>query len=410
MSYIIKMKEVIGRSSQKKSRLRQLIKAYRSYLFEDYLPFLDRFIFDEQHGGFFWNTTYSGEILGTNKRTWYDARGAWVYSFLYQNFDRNPLYLRKAKQTLDLLLRVKSPAQQFWPWSYDHEGVDLKERPGDIYGNLFVAEAFAAYAEAADDVSYWIFAKQRVLEAFEWYQDPAYRYALEYRPDPLYGEASEVLGHYMIILHVCTGMLRYKADLELNNIVTECIDALLTKHVHPVHGLMVELQAKPGNDLPVSYEQFVYLGHAIEALWMVLDEAMRRHDFDLFQLAAQRFKQHVEVAWDDLHGGFFHCLNHVDDYHFLTDKVLWAQEEVLIGCLILWEEQDDSWAKTWFWKTYNYMEKYFVRHDLPYKPWKLGGGRKMDKLDVGYRIENYHHPRHLMFSLLSLDRILKNTI
>lgn len=100
----------------------------------------------------------------------------------------------------------------------------------------------------------------------------------------------------------------------------------------------------------------------------------------------------------------------MDDYHFLTDKVLWAQEEVLIGCLILWEEQDDSWAKTWFWKTYNYMEKYFVRHDLPYKPWKLGGGRKMDKLDVGYRIENYHHPRHLMFSLLSLDRILKNTI
>src|SRR5690606_36792659 len=101
--------------------------------------------------------------------------------------------------------------------------------------------------------------------------------------------------------------------------------------------------------------QFVYIGHAIESLWMIMDEALRKKDDELFKLAAERFKFHVEVAWDDVYGGVFHGLDHVDQNSWHTDKVLWAQQEVLVGLMILIEHSDDQWAYNWYDKMYKYV-------------------------------------------------------
>ena len=59
-------------------------------------------------------------------------------------------------------------------------------------------------------------------------------------------------------------------------------------------------------------------------------------------------------------------------------------------------------------KTYNYvMENYpLKKHGFPL--WNFSGDRKMTFVEEYERIENYHHPRHLMLNILSLERILKN--
>jgi len=88
---------------------------------------------------------------------------------------------------------------------------------------------------------------------------------------------------------------------------------------------------------------------------MVMAEAARRKDKALFELAANRFKRHVEAAWDPLYVGVFRSLNHVDKNIRLVDKVLWAQEEVLIGSLLASERTGWKWAKDWFIKMCNYV-------------------------------------------------------
>jgi hypothetical protein len=42
-----------------------------------------------------------------------------------------------------------------------------------------------------------------------------------------------------------------------------------------------------------------------------------------------------------------------------------------------------------------------------YSLWNLGGDRKVTFIKEGIRVENYHHPRHLMLNILSLERIIK---
>jgi len=156
------------------------------------------------------------------------------------------------------------------------------------------------------------------------------------------------------------------------------------------------------------FAQFCYAGHIIEVLWMVMDEALRRKDKGLYDLAVKRLKRHTEVAWDDVYGGLFRCLENIDLNIWQVDKVLWEQAELLIGTMNMIEHTADPWAFCWFEKTYNYvMENYpLKKHGFPL--WNFSGDRKMTFVEEYERIENYHHPRHLMLNILSLERILKN--
>ncbi|MGA2608223.1 MAG: hypothetical protein ABSH01_12295 [Terriglobia bacterium] len=58
--------------------------------------------------------------------------------------------------------------------------------------------------------------------------------------------------------------------------------------------------------------------------WMLLYEAARTKNKSIFEIGAQRFRRHVEVAWDGVYGGVFCSLNNVDQNLWSLDKVLWA--------------------------------------------------------------------------------------
>ena len=43
-----------------------------------------------------------------------------------------------------------------------------------------------------------------------------------------------------------------------------------------------------------------------------------------------------------------------------------------------------------------------------YSLWKIGGDRKINFNEYSNRKENYHHPRHLIYNILSIQRIISN--
>ena len=62
--------------------LEELHDEYQSDLFNDFLPFLDKYVIDHELGGFMCNTDRDGSRINTDKISWYNGRGVWVYSFL----------------------------------------------------------------------------------------------------------------------------------------------------------------------------------------------------------------------------------------------------------------------------------------------------------------------------------------
>jgi mannose/cellobiose epimerase-like protein (N-acyl-D-glucosamine 2-epimerase family) len=213
----------------------------------------------------------------------------------------------------------------------------------------------------------------------------------------------------MVLIRVVTQMLERAEDRQLEAVADRCVDAVVRHHYHPAFQLNNELLnhdfSRPDNE----YAQLVYTGHCIETLWMLLQEALRRKDAALFDLLADRFRRHVDVAWDRVYGGVLRNLMHVDQHTWTLDKVLWAQEEVLIGSLLVYEHTGAAWAREMFERTLAYVEATYPLAKRGSPVWMYAGNRRVsfeEFLTRPRRIENYHHPRHLMLNLLALERMI----
>ncbi len=375
---------------------------------------MEKHVIDHEVGGFMCNTDRDGTRLSERKTTWFEGRGIWVYSFLYRNFGRQEKYLEVARKSLQFILRVKpQEPDTLWPESFTRDGRPLTPQATAIYGDLFVAEGLAEYARASGESQYWDLAKQIALECWRIYNRTEYEpdiVASYAGPKPIRFPGAKIQGVAMVMIHTISQMLEVREahpDRDLERIIAECTDAVVNKHYNPDFSLNNELlnhdYSRPTNELA----QFVYTGHSIETLWMVLSEALRRKDPALFRTVAERFRRHVEVAWDDVYGGIFRSLNHVDRNEWALDKTLWAQEEALNGALILIEHENDEWARRTFAKVHTYMRGKFPLKPYGYPLWMSYTDRKVTVQPHADRVENYHHPRHLMLTLLALDRMIE---
>ncbi len=389
--------------------IEQVRDQYRRDLFDDFLPFMDRFVVDHELGGFLCNADRDGERITANKDSWYDGRGIWVYSFLHNALDGKPEYLGLARKTAEFVLSIRPRGDDpRWPRRYTREGIVLAE-DREIYGSLFIAEGLAELARAAGEPGYRHLAKEITLACARVYDRADYSINVQHYLGAGAAEfpGARVLGTWMVLLRIATQMLRAAPDAELEGLAERSVDAIMNFHHVAELDLSVEFLdhdlARPSGE----YARFVYSSHAIETFWMVMDEALRRGDEQLFLLAAERFRRHLEVSWDHEFGGVFPGVRDVERNDWLTDKFLWAQEEVLVGALLAYEHTGADWARDIFSRMYEYVQATFplARHGLPL--WITFADRKGAFTRHFHRIENYHHPRHLMLNLLSLDRLLE---
>ncbi len=385
--------------------LNKLHDFYHAEIFNRFIPNMDKFVIDHKLGGFMTSVDITnGKQVNSNKTAWFEGRGMWTYSFLYNNIEKNPEYLEIARKSKDFILKHLPKDDKFITSSYSNDGNPLSG-PGDIYSSLFVAEGLAEFAKATNDKQYFKIAKMLILSCLDRYDSPDYDYYVAY----LNSEAPKipgprVLGHWMVFLRAATQILENGPDAEMEKLADRCLDACLNHHLNPKYNLFNEVLnhdfSRPDN----SYKDFAYTGHGIEMCWMLHFEAVRRKDKKLFDRITEVFKSHINVAHDDVYGGYFRSLDHVDNNIWKVDKVLWLQEEVLIGSMFIAEHTGEEWAKKLFNETLEYVLKSFAK---PGNLFWASAGDRFVKEYAKTRAEHYHHPRHLMLNLLSLKRMIK---
>jgi mannose/cellobiose epimerase-like protein (N-acyl-D-glucosamine 2-epimerase family) len=400
--------------------LRQLEKQYERDIFKDFFPFLDKHVVDHKLGGFMTNVDRDGTLLNTVKNTWYCGRGIWAYSFLYNNLDKKQRYLDIAEKSVRFILRHAPEGDGLWAPEFTKEGEPIvlegqfiggKYYPvsAEVSGDLFIANALAEFSKAAGDASYWNQAKEIVLKCVRIFDAPDYapNAAQVYLgKDAPSMPGARIMGVSMLLLNVTQQMLAHKDDAEIGAVNQRAVDAILTKHYNPEYDLLNEVLNHDWTRPDNVYRHLVYTGHAIETMWMMIYEAYRREDQEVFRRAEALFKRHVEIAWDAVFGGFFRGLKDVYANLWILDKPLWAQEEVLIGTLFLIEHTGAEWAQEWFARTFAFVQdKYSLRrHGFAlYDDWP---DRLVTFVPHHTRVEIFHHPRHLMQNLVSLRNLL----
>lgn len=107
-----------------KLSLQKLQDRYHSDLFDDFIPHMDQFVIDHQNGGFMCSVDISnGKQVNSNKTAWFEGRGMWTYSFLYNHFGKNPKYLEVARKSKDFILKLQPKDNSFWTSSFDREEI-----------------------------------------------------------------------------------------------------------------------------------------------------------------------------------------------------------------------------------------------------------------------------------------------
>lgn len=378
---------------------------YRSYLFGEYLPFWDQHGVDHELGGFLCSLDHDGSLVGrATKDMWYQGRGLWTYSYLYRNFG-GEAHLDVARKTRDFLIAHGRDAQGMWVGKLSIDGLVLTPASNRGYESLFVAEGMQAYAHATGDHEAFDIAVESLENVLRLFDDRDRICHEGYIPHAYPG--MRLLGGHMVILLILTQMLEQQPENDrLLSVADNVIDDIVHRFWNDRHGLMNEVLANDLTRPSDANEDFCYLGHSIETLWITMAEALRRQDQNLFDLCAARFRRHVEVAWDDVHGGLFRALR-VNSWTYTLDKKLWLQEEAMIGCMMMIEhDPNDAWARLWFERIFDYVENRFRlrRHGHPL--YQYSGDRRVRYTPHVDRQENYHHPRCVMRNLLALERMI----
>ncbi|MEO8962119.1 MAG: AGE family epimerase/isomerase [Ginsengibacter sp.] len=383
--------------------IEKLQEKYKQALFDKFLPNMDKYVIDHELGGFMcFVNILTRQLASTNKKTWFEGRGIWVYSFLYNHFEKNPQYLEVACKSKDFILKLLPSDDRFYFTEYSKEGKPLADVEGDIYGNLFVAEGLAEYSKASGEQQYLDLAKKIVLKALERYDRPDFQYSyhsttLEISP--------RILGHWMIFLSVATQIIRQKPDAEMEALADRCVKAIMKHHINPEYGLLNE--ALDHNLVPLSdnlANQFGDIGHGCETLAFVMNYAVLNKDANLFKESSEAFKRHVEVAKDKVYGGYFLTMPNVNENLYELRKMQWLPEEILLGTLTLIEHTGDEWALNTFIETETYLREKFMRPEYAFSI--DSGERKLEQFSP-VRAEHYHYPRQLMVSLLAFERMIK---
>jgi mannose/cellobiose epimerase-like protein (N-acyl-D-glucosamine 2-epimerase family) len=380
-------------------------------LFDDFLPFVERYVIDREYGGFLCATRPNGERVSDEKRTWYEGRGIWVFAYLFNNFGREQKYLDIAAASIELLKRSKpDDPDELRPKILRRDGTPASPADSEIYGDMFVAEGLAEFAKATGDGTFWEEARELVFKCVRHYDRPGYHPSIGETylgPGARPFAGARIGGVWMVLIRTLSQMVGWRSDHALEALLARSITTFLDHHYNPRFQLFNELichdLSRPDNE----YERLVYAGHAIEILWMIAWEARRRSDAFLFDSAAAHFRRHCEVATDRVYGGLFRNLIDVDQNIWTLDKTLFPHQEALIGSLLMIEETGDPWALDFYGDLEAYTRNHFPLRSLNSPLWQLVGDRQVTPPSEMIRVENYHHPRFLMLSMQALQGMIE---
>jgi N-acylglucosamine 2-epimerase len=383
---------------------------YHRDLLVDWLPFIEQYVLDPEYGGFLCNTSFDGKHADFEKNPLFEGRGIWVFSMLYQHFGKEPRFLETAGRSIELLAKSQPPDDTLWCTRIHRDGSTAGPPGKLIPTDVGIAEGFAAYAQATGRQEFLDQARRLMRKAIDVYNRPDYNPTVGRSylgaSAPLFPGA-RLMGSCMIMLRSAAQILELDpGDVYFDGFARQCASAVLRRHFNPEFELNNELLNHDGSRPAAPYDQFVNLGNTLEMTWMLLDEAMRQRDDSLFREVAMRFHRHAEVAADRVYGGMFHNLLSIAQNHYELNKLLWAQEETLTDALYIYDHLGESWAAELFGGLHKYVREHFplTAHGSPM--WMYAAGRKAtfeEFASLKPRIENYHHPRHLIICLRRLE-------
>ncbi len=267
--------------------LEELRDFHHAELRERYLPVWQSERVDWQNGGFM-HQYDPGDGFGvhepgephTNKSTYYQGRGLWMFSHLYNHFGRDPKHLEAARKGKEFLFRHLLRPDDTFVEETTREGEVIHEK-ANIYGDIYIAMGLAEYYKASGDEQARDQSLRTALTVFERAASPTYQHDYHEHGSKIPG--IQRLGTWQHFLNALTTILRIVPDERVEAAATVAAEKILHFHYDPMK--RVGWENLPFDGTPAEDEREtgrVSNWHAVQSAWMAMDEGLRRGDRLMF--------------------------------------------------------------------------------------------------------------------------------
>lgn len=391
---------------------------YRRQLFEEYLPFWEKGGYDEEHGGFMCYLYDDGSVQDDRKDIWYQGRGIWVYSFLYNNIDRDPKWLDMAKKSRDFMVTHMHRGDGTWIDTVNRagepvDGIDTS-RDGNIYGALFAAVGLIQYAKATGSSEDLDLAKLTLRKSIERYD--AADYPGVQVPELADRGVSQLglraQGHSFMVVWIAPQLLELGPDSWYESLAQRHLGLIAGNFWNPDYGISNEILNHDYSRITELAGQMVP-GHSVETQWMAMEAAQSFGNDELANTFKLRMRRLIEMSWDYVFDGMGDTDYRVfgDESHAIgadfSIKAMWAQIEVAVGALRVYADTREPWALEWYERSWEYIQRTMRTESGVWRQAVDRFGEGLDRPGISiYRKGNFHQPRGLMLNLLQIERMM----
>ena len=397
---------------------KQLAELYRSELLDRVVPFWLTKSQDLDCGGYFTCLDRDGSVYDTDKFIWLQGREVWMFSKLYNTVEPRQEWLDAAIQGAEFLRKHGHDGNLNWYFALDREGHPLVE-PYNIFSYTFAVIAFGqlsiALASAAksapaaagpcgdapaaanpcgdapapvsvcgDSVAasassspatsslaalsaeYASIAKRTFDIVLSKTDNPKGRWSKA-------APGARAMKTFDLPMILCNVALEIESLLEpafLQKAIDDCLHEVMDVFYRPELGLIVEALGKDGNLVDSFDGRKLNPGHAIEAMWFVMDLGKRLNRPELIQKAVDICLAEVEYGWDKEYDGVFYFMDRLGKpRHELEfdQKLWWVHLETLISLIKGYQLTGDPRCLDWFQRVHDYTWTHF--RDAEYPEW-----------------------------------------
>ncbi len=284
---------------------------------------------------------------------------------LYNRFEQNPEWLAFANHGIEFLKKYGRDESEAWYFSLDRTGRPLVQAY-NIFSDCFASMAFGQYALASQKEEYASIAKETFAQILKRQGNPKGTYNKAY-PD------TRPLKNFALPMILCNLSLELEDLLEkdfVEETIDTCIREVMDVFYDDVSGLILE-NVKLDGQLSDSFPgRLLNPGHAIEAMWFVMDLGQRKRDQRLIERAKDQMLHMLNYGWDEKYGGIFYFLDrkgYPPEQLEWDQKLWWVHLETLIALLKGYQLTHDSVCWEWFERVHAYTWSRFP--DPDYGEW-----------------------------------------
>ena len=334
--------------------------------FNNVVPFWQKNSPDPEYGGFLTWVNRDGSLISGDKSVWFQGRGAWIFSHLYNTVKQDPQWLAIADSGIDFMEKHCFDKDGRMFFIVTRDGKPLRKRRY-MFSETFAVVAMAENALAHKD-------ERKLKRAMEIFDAVVRRY---YTPDETtppkgVGDTRPLKGHAMpMILLVTARILRNAASnfagyeefcAKAGTMITGFATEVVRDFYRPEFKCLIENVTPDGKFVDEPVGRIVNPGHAIETSWFLMDEAKETGNEELKKNALAILEGSLAIGWDKEYGGmmsFVDCKGYPVEPLEHDMKMWWPHNETLIATLTAFLVTNDNKWFDWHKKAFDYTMSHF---------------------------------------------------